>query len=119
MRSVDRLPIKTISPKELYEKLKESEPAFLLDVRAEEKYNEFHIEDSNMKSFNIPKTSIFELEEKGDKVIAALPKNCEIVVTCTTGNSAKKCATILSKKEYNVTLLEGGITAWKEYLHSR
>nr|WP_263327276.1 rhodanese-like domain-containing protein [Neobacillus sp. Marseille-Q6967] len=111
--------IKTITPKELYEKLKASESTFLLDVRAEEKYNDFHIEDSNMKSYNIPKTSIFELEEKGEKAIAALPKNSEIVVTCTTGNSAKKCATILSQKEYNVTLLEGGITAWKEYLQTR
>ncbi|HLQ97547.1 MAG TPA: rhodanese-like domain-containing protein, partial [Candidatus Dormibacteraeota bacterium] len=32
--------------------------------------------------------------------------------TCTTGNSAGKCADILEDKGYQVTVLEGGITAW-------
>ena len=111
--------IKTISPKELEERLKENAQTYILDVRAEEKYNDFHIEAAKIKNFNIPKTTIFELEEKSDEEVASLPKNHEIIVTCTTGNSAKKCATILSRKNYNVALLEGGITAWKEYLQSQ
>ncbi|WP_160725348.1 rhodanese-like domain-containing protein [Bacillus sp. USDA818B3_A] len=111
--------IKTITPKELEARLKGNGQTYILDVRAEDKYNDFHIEAPKIKSFNIPKTTIFELEEKRVEEVASLPKNHEIVVTCTTGNSAKKCATILSEKNYNVTLLEGGITAWKEYLHTQ
>ena len=111
--------IKTITPKELEERLKGNDQTYILDVRAEEKYNDFHIEAPRSKNFNIPKTTIFELEEKRDEEVASLPKNHEIVITCTTGNSAKKCAAILSEKNYNVTLLEGGITAWKEYLQSQ
>jgi rhodanese-related sulfurtransferase len=48
-----------------------------------------------------------------------LPKDKEIIVTCTTGNSATRCATILSEKDYHVVVLEGGITAWKNYVETK
>ncbi|MDR4947005.1 rhodanese-like domain-containing protein [Neobacillus cucumis] len=111
--------LKLITPKALYEKLQNNEPIFLLDVRAEEKYSDYHITNQNIESQNIPKNVIFDLEEKGEEGLRALPKNSDIVVTCTTGNSARKCAEILSQKEYQVTLLEGGITAWKQYLETK
>lgn len=101
--------MKTILPKELNEKLK-LEEVFILDVRAEEKFAQEHITNS----INIPKTYIFDLQEQNIEFIANLPKDKEIIVTCTTGNSAKKCANILSEKGYQVTVLEGGLTAWKE-----
>lgn len=101
--------MKTILPKELNEKLK-LEEVFILDVRAEEKFAQEHIANS----INLPKTYIFDLQEQNIESIANLPKDKEIIVTCTTGNSAKKCANILSEKGYQVTVLEGGLTAWKE-----
>jgi rhodanese-related sulfurtransferase len=107
------LTIKRMSPEELHKKIENQEKVVLLDVRAEEKYNEFHIEDPGIENLNINKAKI--LEETAS--IDSLPKDKEIIVTCTTGNSAAKCATILYDKDYNVTVLEGGITAWKEYLN--
>jgi rhodanese-related sulfurtransferase len=103
---------KKITPIELDERLKRNEKVILLDVRSEEKYNDFHIEDNLIESHNIPKTEIFE-SAKGSQF--ALPKEAEIIVTCTTGNSAAKCAQILQDNDYKVTVLEGGLTAWKEY----
>ncbi|GAA0338240.1 hypothetical protein GCM10008967_30630 [Bacillus carboniphilus] len=105
--------LKKITAEDFYKKLKK-EKVLLLDVRAEEKYNEYHIEDSNVDSLNINKMEIFKLEDAPSKELT-LPKNREIVVTCTTGNSATKCASILSNLDYDVVVLEGGITAWKEY----
>ncbi|MBB2483524.1 rhodanese-like domain-containing protein [Bacillus sp. APMAM] len=99
--------IKKITPKELEEQLKSRKP-FVLDVRAEEKFQEYHVENS----YNIHKSAIFENQED---LISTLPKDREIIVTCTTGNSAAKCAKILAEKNYHVSLLEGGITAWKDY----
>jgi rhodanese-related sulfurtransferase len=104
---------KKISPKELHERIQGDEKVVLLDVRAEEKYKDFHIESSQVVSFNITKTEIFELEEGTEP--SALPKEGPIVVTCTTGNSAEKCAKILDGLGYQVEVLEGGLTAWKEY----
>ncbi|GLB60125.1 rhodanese-like domain-containing protein [Cytobacillus sp. NCCP-133] len=104
----------TITPHELKEKIK-NEKVFVLDVRAEEKYLNEHIQDANIQSVNIPKTDIFSLEEQNaDELLSALPADKEIIITCTTGNSARKCASILAEKDYHVTLLEGGLTAWKE-----
>ncbi|MCS0791051.1 rhodanese-like domain-containing protein [Cytobacillus firmus] len=105
-----------ISPKELYEKMKQ-EKVTLLDVRAEEKYKAYHLEGSNIESLNIPKTHI--LNHTFEAETNSLPKGEEIIVACTTGNSAAKCAAILSEKKYNATVLEGGITAWKEFIRKK
>lgn len=99
---------KKISPYQLAEKMKsEKESVYIVDVRAKEKYDNYHIKES----INIPKTFIFEHDEE---TLSHLPKDKEVIVTCTTGNSASKCAGILTEKGYNVTVLEGGVTSWKE-----
>ncbi|SOC39871.1 rhodanese-like domain-containing protein [Ureibacillus acetophenoni] len=107
--------MKTITPEELYQKLKSKENLVILDVRAEEKYNHYHIEASGITNLNINKTEIFNLEENDREEINNLPKDRAIIVTCTTGNSATKCANILAERDYDVVVLQGGITAWKEY----
>lgn len=109
-----QLSLKKITAEDFYNKLKK-EKFLLLDVRAEEKYNDYHIVDSNVENLNINKKEIFKLED-APSMDLTLPKNREIVVTCTTGNSATKCASILSNLDYDVVVLEGGITAWKKYV---
>lgn len=111
--------LRTITPADLYQKITSQEKVVLLDVRAEEKYNDYHIEGTNVESLNVIKSEIFNLDEIKHEGIQSLPKAQEIVVTCTTGNSASKCANILSSQNYDVLVLEGGITAWKEYLQSK
>ena len=108
--------IKVITPGELFQKMSADEKVMLLDVRAEEKYHDFHINGPKVDSYNIHKEEIFNLEKTENLANESLPKDKEIIVTCTTGNSATKCANVLSARNYNVTVLEGGITAWKEYL---
>lgn len=107
--------IQKITPKELYNRLKNNDNTFVLDVRAEEKYNEFHTDGSH----NIPKLAIFELENEDKDDHLSLPKQQEIVITCTTGNSAMKCAKILENRDYKVSVLDGVITAWKDYLNKK
>jgi rhodanese-related sulfurtransferase len=111
--------LKTIAPEKLYEKMKNQEDILLLDVRSEDKYNDFHIDDPRIEMLNIQKNDIFNLEGNKEDFIDSLPKDKEIIVTCTTGNSATRCATILSEKDYYVVVLEGGITAWKNYVETK
>lgn len=111
--------MKTITPEELYQKMNSKENLVILDVRAEEKYNDFHINASGIESLNINKTEIFKLEETNSIEVNNLPKDKKFIVTCTTGNSATKCANILTEREYDVVVLKGGITAWKEYLEMK
>ena len=106
--------LKVISPEQLQKRMQEEKQVLILDVRAEDKYENEHIEGSSIKSINIPKTIIFENESSDS--LANLPKDQEIIVTFTTGNSANKCAAILKEKNFNVTVLDGGVTAWKEFV---
>jgi rhodanese-related sulfurtransferase len=110
-KGVEIMTTRSISPQQLYEKMKKAERMFLLDVRAEEKYKEYRIEAPGYEAMNIPKTDIYENQN-----IHLLPKEAEIIVTCTTGNSAAKCGAILAEKNYTTLVLEGGITAWKDFL---
>lgn len=106
--------IKKLGPKEIDDRLKGDNNIFLVDVRSEDKYNEYHLKNAT----NIPKTKIFEMNTLENNVEPLIPKDKDIVVVCTTGNSATKCAKILAEQNYNVTVLDGGITAWKEYINS-
>lgn len=110
------MPLRMISAAELREKLKKEENVFLLDVRGKEKFSQFHIEDPRLEVRNIAKTEIFNDEDLTEVKLHVLPEDKEIIVTCTTGNSATKCAEILADKDYNVVVLEGGITAWKKLI---
>jgi rhodanese-related sulfurtransferase len=105
--------LQNITPKELHERILGENQIILLDVRAVEKFNEFHIEEPKLVSLNIPKTEIFNLKDGDD--LSQLQKEQPVIVTCTTGNSAAKCARILDELGYQVEVLEGGLTAWKEY----
>lgn len=105
--------MKKITVAQLENKLTETN-VNILDVRAKDKYENQHITHPNAKSTNIPKTNIFNMNESGFSLPESFSKNEEIVVTCTTGNSATKCATILSEQGYNVSVLDGGITSWNK-----
>jgi len=119
MEDKTKMTINKISPEELFERMKNEEKIVVLDVRAEGKYNDYHIEHSTIENLNINKNEIFNLVDNKEDSINSLSKETEIIVTCTTGNSATKCATILSERAYDVTVLEGGITAWKEFLKTK
>ena len=110
--------LKIISPQQLKQKMQEEKQVVILDVRAADKYENEHIEGSSIESINIPKNNIFDSTNEEARIdsLTSLPKDQEIIVTCTTGNSAKKCAAILKEKNFDVTVLEGGITAWKEFV---
>jgi rhodanese-related sulfurtransferase len=102
-----------ISAIELYQRLQQKNNVTIIDVRAEEKFQDYHIG----KSRNIPKTLIFNLNEGEEDL--ALPKDQELIIACTTGNSAAKCADILNEHGYKTVVLDGGLTAWKEFLQSK
>ena len=91
--------------------LKQAERPIILDVRAEDKFAAGHIPSS----MHIPKQKILPGDEQDLNGLTVLPMDQPIVVTCTTGNSAQRCATVLQEKGYQVSVLDGGITAWNAY----
>ncbi|HLS59529.1 MAG TPA: rhodanese-like domain-containing protein [Virgibacillus sp.] len=106
--------MKTMTPQELQKQLS-AKTCYVLDVRSEEKYQAEHIVHGNIISENIPKANILNLSQDDSESIRTLPTDKNIIITCTTGNSARNCATVLEEKGYDVTVLEGGITSWKQH----
>jgi len=105
--------MKKISPKQLKEKLHADQVA-ILDVRSEEKFQMGHLKHKNAENIHVPKADIFALEETDENVDMPFSPNTEVIITCTTGNSARRCTKILSDKGYNAVLLEDGMTAWNK-----
>lgn len=103
--------MKKITPKDLKEKLDVGK-ATILDIRSKETFALHALEHNNANKINIPKYTIFSLENTNSEVDLPFSKDTEVFITCTTGNSAENCASILSDKGYNVTVLEGGMAAW-------
>lgn len=105
--------MKKINSQQLLEKLNEHKVA-ILDVRSEEKFQMGHLKHGNAKNIHVFKTDIFALEDSEEGENLPFTRDTEVIVTCTTGNSATRCTKILTERGYNVTLLEGGMTAWNK-----
>ncbi|MCC7449988.1 MAG: rhodanese-like domain-containing protein [Anaerolineae bacterium] len=77
--------------------------AFILDVRAESEWNEFHIPGSTL----IPVDTLASRTQE-------LPRDKEIVVVCRSGNRSAKGRDILRNAGFTrVTSMAGGLTEWK------
>lgn len=80
------------------------EGAFILDVREQSEWDQFHIPDSTL----LPLGS---LRQQLDR----LPKDKDIVVVCRTGNRSAEARDILLRAGYlNVTSMSGGVTDWQK-----
>lgn len=91
----------TISPQQLYQKLKNSEKLQLLDVRDQQSFKSWHI----YGSINIPLPTLKEKTQ-------TLSKNKDIVTICQRGDDSKLTAVILQNKKYHAFSLSGGLKMW-------
>jgi rhodanese-related sulfurtransferase len=82
---------------------KYAEGAFLLDVREQYEWDQFHVPDTTL----IP---LGELDQRLDE----LPRNKEIVVICRNGNRSKEARDILLGAGFSpVTSMAGGVAQWE------
>lgn len=102
-----------ITPEKLKERL-DQEELTILDVRTKDKFEIGHLRHSNAENINVFKEDIFALEKEKDGIELPFSPKREVIVTCTSGNSATKCTEILAKHGYKVTVLEGGMVNWNK-----
>jgi rhodanese-related sulfurtransferase len=90
-----------ISVAEAYQKYQEG--VFLLDVRTQEEWDEFHA----------PNTTLIPLDELEGR-LDELPQNEEIVVVCRSGNRSQVGRDILRDNGFEQsTSMSGGLNAWR------
>ena len=77
--------------------------AFVLDVRTDEEWNEFHA----------PNTTLIPLDQLAARV-NEVPRDREIVVVCRSGNRSQQGRDILLNAGFeNVTSMTGGLNEWR------
>lgn len=90
-----------ISVQQAYQKYQDG--AFVLDVRTQEEWNEYHA----------PNTTLIPLDQLASRV-SELPKDQEIVVVCRSGNRSQEGRDILLKAGFtHVSSMAGGLKAWQ------
>jgi len=95
--------MKTISTKELKQKIDSGEQLVILDVREPHEYMNWHIDGS----INLP---VSNLMHRGFRI--ELPKDHEIVTVCAHGYRSETARRILAEHGYNVRSLDGGMVEW-------
>jgi rhodanese-related sulfurtransferase len=90
-----------ISVAQAYQKYQDG--AFLLDVRTQEEWDEYHA----------PNTTLIPLDQLSQRV-NELPKDQEIVVVCRSGNRSQEGRDILLNAGFEeVTSMAGGLSSWR------
>ncbi len=103
----------TITPEQLKRKIEQGDKVYILDVRDLEKYQAGTFNHTGVVAGNIPYVRMIEESGEG-KVLESLPDGTEIVTVCTSGNKARKAASLLRDRGYKASTLQGGLTAWAE-----
>lgn len=103
---------------ELYRKLSNNEPMFILDVRSPDAVEQWRVEGSDaLESLNIP---YYDFLEDEDATSARVPtSHAEVMVICAKENSSRYVAGVLQERGYNVSVLSGGIQQWGDYYDTR
>lgn len=99
-RAANSLPA-TISVSEAYNMYQSG--AFVLDVRTQEEWNEFHA----------PNTTLIPLDQLASRV-NEVPRDRQVVVVCRSGNRSQQARTILLDAGFEqVTSMTGGLNEWR------
>lgn len=102
--------INSIPPNELKERIDRDKDVFILDIRAEDDFEEWHISDENVEIVNYPYFTL--LDGIPEELLAKLPEEQKITVLCAKGGSSELVAENLEKEGYNVDHLERGMKGW-------
>ena len=93
--------VTALNPAQTHAKIQQG--AFLLDVRTQEEYNQYHLQGSTL----IP---LDQLSDQLDK----LPRDKDIVVICHSGTRSLSAAILLQQHGFKrIYYLAGGLNAWQ------
>lgn len=106
--------LQMVTVKQVAEKIIQGEDLFIVDVRNEEAFNDWHIEGRNVEVINKP---YFDLLEGIEPIKDQLPHEKPILVVCAQEGSSKFVAEMMVDAGFDeVMYLAEGMRAWSEHL---
>jgi glyoxylase-like metal-dependent hydrolase (beta-lactamase superfamily II) len=112
----ERTDVQTFSAADLYQRLTQDEPTFILDVRNPDAVKNFSIEGpDSLESINIP---YYEFMDDEDGEAAKVPQGRKVHVVCAKAMTSQYVAGVLQDRGYEAAYLEGGMASWGDYYHN-
>ncbi|WP_435102585.1 MBL fold metallo-hydrolase [Halarchaeum sp. P4] len=102
--------IAEVTPEQLKERIDRGEDVFVLDVRSEGDFEEWHIDGENVDIVNYPYFQL--IDEIPDDLHEELPDDRRLTVLCAKGGSSEMIAENLESDGYEVEHLERGMKGW-------
>ena len=103
--------VESIEPRALKERIDGGEDVVLLDTRATEEFEQWHIEGETVTVHNVPYFE-FLLGEFDPSLVDDLPTEREVTVLCAKGDSSEYVAGLLKEHGYDVNHLARGMNGW-------
>lgn len=107
--------VKELMPWDLEEKLGESNPPLLVDIREPYEFDAMHIKDS----INVPRgilETACEYNFEETVPVLADARDREVIVICRSGNrSVLACSSMQAMGYQNVVSLKTGLRGWNDY----
>ncbi|RLM53113.1 MBL fold metallo-hydrolase, partial [Halobellus sp. Atlit-31R] len=100
-----------ISPDDLKAQIDAGDDVTILDVRMQSDYDEWHIDDDNVTSINLPYFQFLDDDIDAD-VLEQIPDDQQLVVLCAKGGSSEFVAGTLVDRGYDALTLEDGMNGW-------
>ena len=105
--------VDSVSPEALKDRIDAGEDVTLLDTRMQSDYEEWHIDDDNVTTINLPYFHFLEDDIDAD-VLEQVPDDREVTVLCAKGGASEFVAGALKARGYDVNHLEDGMNGWAE-----
>lgn len=103
--------VESIEPDQLKKRIDRGKEVFLLDTRATEEFEEWHIDGLNVTVHNVPYFE-FLLGDVDEEVFERIPDDREVTVLCAKGDSSEYVAGLLKERGYEVRHLARGMNGW-------
>jgi glyoxylase-like metal-dependent hydrolase (beta-lactamase superfamily II) len=105
------VPVETVAPETLKNRIDAGEAVTLLDTRMKSEYEEWHIDGETVDTTNVPYFEFLE-DEVDDDVLTRIPDDRTVTVVCAKGGASEYVAGTLAERGYDVNHLEEGMNGW-------
>ncbi|WP_327053488.1 MBL fold metallo-hydrolase [Halomicrococcus gelatinilyticus] len=102
--------VETIEAETLKEQIDAGEDVTILDVRAEDEFDEWHIEGDSVEIANVPYYGLVDGLDEED--LERIPEGDPLVVLCAKGGSSELIAEMLVEEGRDAVSLAEGMNGW-------
>jgi glyoxylase-like metal-dependent hydrolase (beta-lactamase superfamily II) len=104
------VPVESVDPEELRDRIESGEPVTILDVRAMAEFDAWHIDGENVTVANVPYYEF--LQGADEELLSQVPDGDPVVAICAKGGASEFVAGVLIEAGVDAVNLAEGMNGW-------